>query len=164
MSSIARLIVRRGRDSAELPTPPEFLAMPGYVIRRLNQAYSAAWLRYVGSDLTGPQFAVMLAIKSHPGVEQGSLAKAAALDRSTMVGVVRRLETRKLIVRVQPPEDGRKRLLHLTEEGAVLLEEVNKKARHLDMLLLDGMDPISQDSMWQRLNERADLWEKLVTE
>ncbi|WP_072949692.1 MarR family transcriptional regulator [Rhodococcus koreensis] len=164
MSGATGAVIQRGRDSAQLPTPPEFLAMPGYVIRRLNQAYAAAWLRYVGPDLTGPQFAVMLAIKLHPGVEQGSLAKAAALDRSTMVGVVKRLETRELIVRVQPPEDGRKRLLHLTDEGAELLDEVNSKARHLDTLLLDGMDPVAQASMWRRLNERADLWESLTDE
>jgi DNA-binding MarR family transcriptional regulator len=138
--------------------------MPGYVIRHLSQSYAAAWLNYVGNDLTGAQFAVMLAIKLHPGVEQGSLAKAAALDRSTMVGVVKRLEARGLLIRVQPPEDGRKRLLHLTHTGATLLDEVNSKARHLDTLLLEGMDDVAQASLWQRLNERAELWEKLASE
>lgn len=133
-------MIQRGRDSAQLPTPAEFLAMPGYVIRRLQQAYSSAWLRYVGPDLTGPQFAVMLAIRLHPGVEQGSLAKAAALDRSTMAGVVKRLETRELILRVQPPEDGRKRLLYLTDTGIDLLAEVDLKARQLDDLLRESLD------------------------
>jgi DNA-binding MarR family transcriptional regulator len=135
--------------------------MPGYVIRRLQQAYSAAWLRYVGPDLTGPQFAVMLAIRLHPGVEQGSLAKAAALDRSTMAGVVKRLETRELIVRVQPPEDGRKRLLYLTDAGIGVLAEVDLRARQLDALLRESLDPVASR---QHLNERADLWESLTAE
>ncbi|GGN20449.1 MarR family winged helix-turn-helix transcriptional regulator [Streptomyces fuscichromogenes] len=160
----AGTVVQRGRDSAHVPTPDEFLSMPGFVIRRLNQAYSAAWLRHVGSALTGPQFAVMLAVRKHPGVEQGSLAAAVALDRSTMVGVVKRLEARNLVTRVQPPEDGRKRLLHLTEEGARVVEEVNRKARELDAMLLEGMDEIAQSALWSRLNERADVWERLVSE
>ncbi|WP_189265113.1 MarR family winged helix-turn-helix transcriptional regulator [Streptomyces fuscichromogenes] len=164
MSGTRGVVIQRGRDSVQLPTPEEFLVMPGYVVRRLNQAYAAAWLRHVGQALTGPQFAVMLAIKLHPGVEQGSLAAAVALDRSTMVGVVKRLEARNLITRVQPPEDGRKRLLHLTDEGARTLDEVDRKARELDALLIEGMDTVSRKAMWNRLNERADVWERLTSE
>jgi DNA-binding MarR family transcriptional regulator len=103
----------------------------------------------------------MLAIRLHPGVEQGSLAKAAALDRSTMAGVVKRLETRELIVRVQPPEDGRKRLLYLTDAGIGVLAEVDLRARQLDALLRESLDPVASR---QHLNERADLWESLTAE
>ncbi|UTM38018.1 MarR family winged helix-turn-helix transcriptional regulator [Rhodococcus pyridinivorans] len=150
---------QRGRDSAQIDTPQQFLTMPGYVIRRLQQAYAAAWLRYVGPELTGPQFAVMFAIKLHPGVEQGSLARAAALDRSTMAGVVKRLEGRNLVLRIQPSEDGRKRLLYLTDDGAELFRLVNSRARQLDALLREGIDPVASR---QYLNERADLWESLT--
>lgn len=158
------VVIHRGRDSAQLLVPLDFLEMPGYVIRRLSQAYAAAWLRHVGPELTGPQFAVMLAIKRNPGVEQGSLAQAAALDRSTMVGVAKRLEQRGLINRIQPPEDGRKRLLYLTAAGEISVDDTNAKARELDALLLAGMDDVAKTSMWLRLNERSALWEELVAD
>src|SRR4051812_6362045 len=86
-----------------LPAPSELLAAPGYVIRRLHQAYVAAWVRRVDPVLTGPQSAVLVAIHAYPGVDQGSLARAVSLDRSTMASIARRLEDRGLITRETPP-------------------------------------------------------------
>src|SRR5690242_16201926 len=86
----------------QLPPPATLLTMPGYVARRLHHAYAAAWQRHVDPLLTGPQFAVLTAVDAYPGVEQGSLARAVALDRSTMASIVRRLEDRKLIIRETP--------------------------------------------------------------
>ncbi|MFE7119287.1 MarR family transcriptional regulator, partial [Streptomyces sp. NPDC057654] len=45
---------------AEAP-PIALSAAPGYQVRRLYQAYVAAWVRLVDAALTGPQFAVLTA-------------------------------------------------------------------------------------------------------
>src|SRR6201991_575055 len=119
-----------------LPTPPELLAAPGYVVRRLHQAYVAAWVRRVDPVLTGPQLAVLFAIHTYPGIDQGSLARAVALDRSTMASITKRLEDRGLITRETPPEDGRKRLLYLTESGRDTLGTAREKAHALDRRLM----------------------------
>lgn len=148
--------------SEQLPAPEALLAAPGYVARRLHSAYTAAWVRYVDPVLTGPQFAVLTAVDAYPGVEQGSLARAVALDRSTMASIVRRLEDRGLITRVTPPEDGRKRLLHLTEAGSTALSSADRRARELDVLLMQGMESADQDELLTRLNGIAEHWESLV--
>ncbi|MFI1337411.1 hypothetical protein ACH4U7_46420 [Streptomyces sp. NPDC020845] len=71
--------------SATTPRAPVSLtAAAGYQVRRLYQAYLAAWLREVDPVLTGPQFAVLQTIEAHPGRDQSSLAAAVALDTSTM--------------------------------------------------------------------------------
>lgn len=145
-----------------LPAPPELLAAPGYVARRLHQAYVAAWVRLVDPVLTGPQFAVLTAINAYPGVEQGSLASSVALDRSTMASIARRLEVRGLIVRERPAADGRKRLLHLTKEGASTLRVADRRARALDRLLMQGYGGDELEALLRRLTELSDHWESLV--
>ncbi|WP_433505236.1 MarR family winged helix-turn-helix transcriptional regulator [Pseudonocardia halophobica] len=146
----------------QLPAPEALLAAPGYVARRLHSAYTAAWQRHVDPLLTGPQFAVLTAVDAYPGVEQGSLARAVALDRSTMASIVRRLEDRGLITRVTPPEDGRKRLLHLTETGSTTLQQAYDKARALDKLLMRGIEHAEETALLTRLNGIAEHWESLV--
>jgi len=149
-------------DNGQLPPPPDLLAAPGYVARRLHHAYTAAWVRHVDPLLTGPQFAVLSAVDAYPGVEQGSLARAVALDRSTMASIVRRLTERGFIVRVIPADDGRKRLLHLTEQGQQSLREAYARARKLDALLMQGIDAAEQEDLLDRLNRLSEHWERLV--
>jgi DNA-binding MarR family transcriptional regulator len=149
-------------DGGQLPPPPDLLAAPGHVARRLHHAYTAAWVRYVDPLLTGPQFAVLSAVDAYPGAEQGSLARAVALDRSTMASIVRRLSERGLITRVTPAEDGRKRLLHLTEDGERTLREAYERARGLDKLLMRSIDVAEQQDLLDRLNRLSEHWESLV--
>lgn len=154
---------RAGIDPSKgLPAPPALLAAPGYVARRLHQAYTAAWVRLVDPVLTGPQFAVLTAVDAYPGAEQGSLASSVALDRSTMASIVRRLEDRGLIVRERPAEDGRKRLLRLTPDGEVALRETDRRARDLDRLLMQGYDGAEQEALLRRLTVLTEHWESLV--
>ena len=149
-------------EPEQLPAPEALLTAPGYVARRLHHAYTAAWQRHVDAVLTGPQFAVLTAVDAYPGVEQGSLARAVALDRSTMASIVKRLEDRGLVTRVIPPEDGRKRLLHLTAAGADTLGEAYGKARELDRLLMQGVTATDETALLSRLNDMAQHWESLV--
>lgn len=145
-----------------LPPPPELLAAPGYLVRRLHQAYVAAWVRLIDPMLTGPQFAVLTAVHAYPGVEQGSLAEAVALDRSTMASIARRLEQRRLITRDTPVEDGRKRLLHLTEAGEVTLRETSRKVRRLEEKLLAGYDAERRAALLAGLITLGQRWEGLA--
>ncbi len=152
----------KAAGGSELPAPPDLLNAPGYVARRLNAAYVAAWQRHVDPVLTGAQFAVLTAVDAYPGVEQGFLARAVALDRSTMGSLVGRLEARGLITRSTPAEDGRKRLLHLTDDGATTLRDAYARARALDRLLMKGCTEAEQEALLRQLNALSEYWESLV--
>jgi DNA-binding MarR family transcriptional regulator len=134
------------------------------VVRRLHQAYTAAWVRLVDSTLTGPQFAVLTAVRAHPGAEQGSLARAVALDRSTMASIVRRLEDRRLISRETPPEDGRKRLLYLTEAGVATLRTAGRRVHELEAQLMRGYDADGRRTLVRELTALSERWEHLAAE
>jgi DNA-binding MarR family transcriptional regulator len=154
--------VARGSRGEAIATPQALLAAPGYVARRLHQSYVALWTRVVDPVLTGPQFAVLTAVDHHPGVDQGSLAASVALDRSTMADVVRRLEDHGLIVRHTAPHDGRRKLLHLTEEGSRRLAEAGKRARDLDEQLLKGYSPAERERVLREMTALAARWEELT--
>jgi DNA-binding MarR family transcriptional regulator len=144
--------------------PAALTAAPGYQVRRLYQAYLAVWVRAVDPTLTGPQFAVLTAVDAAPGHDQRSMASAVALDTSTMADVARRLEGRGLIVRRTAADDGRRKLLYLTEEGAKTLHDANKRARQLDQRLLSPYDPAQQTEFMRHLTSLADHWEALARE
>src|SRR5438128_1534450 len=80
------------KAAAPQASPPALLEAPGFLVRRLYQAYTSAWIRGVDSSLTGPQFAALTAVGASPGRDQRSLASAVSLDASTMTDIVRRLE------------------------------------------------------------------------
>ncbi|MGW1678224.1 MarR family winged helix-turn-helix transcriptional regulator [Saccharopolyspora sp. NPDC002376] len=163
MGEPARADRRAAETSAVAPAPPsDLLAAPGYGARRLYQAYLAAWNRHVDSVLTGPQFAVLSAVRAYPGSDQSSLADAAALDTSTMADLCRRLERRGLIQRVESPRDARRKLLSLTEEGEAVLTEVNHRARQLDEALLAGKDIPRNADIATLLNALGARWEAVA--
>ena len=147
---------RAGDASA---APPELQAAPGYVVRRLYQAYLAAWVRKVDSTLTGPQFALLTAINATPGTDQRSLASMVALDSSTMTDVARRVEDQGLIVRRPAASDGRRKLLYLTDRGREVLAAADSRARQLDEVLLEPYQAQQREEVMRLLTALADHWE-----
>jgi DNA-binding MarR family transcriptional regulator len=152
-----------GQDplTASVP-PPELLAAPGFLARRLYQAYLAAWARNVDQTLTGPQFAVLTAVARYPRADQGSLAAAVALDRSTMADVVRRLEERGLVRRETDVSDGRRKLVSLTLAGSEAYNNAYRKARELDEMLLAGRTPVERQALMADLTELVERWERIA--
>lgn len=148
------------------PTTPEPLrGAPGFLVRRLYQAYSAAWLRHVDTALTGPQFAVMTAVHSYPRIDQGSLAASVALDRSTMADVCRRLEDRSLIRRDTAPADGRRKLLTLTTQGESVLADVTRRVGRLNLRLMQGEDEAGEfAALLDTLDKLSERWEQVADE
>ena len=151
-----------GRTRRELPTPADMATAPGYVLRRLHQAYQAAWLSHVDPVATGAQVAVLMAVSAYPGVEQGALGESVALDRSTMASIVTRLEKRGWLQRKKHSEDGRKRLLYLTDTGRDTMESLVRRARDLDVLLMDGYGPRGQALVVDLLTSLAQRWEAVA--
>jgi DNA-binding MarR family transcriptional regulator len=144
--------------------PAALTAAPGYQVRRLYQAYLAVWLREVDPVLTGPQFAVLQTVQAYPGRDQRSLASAVALDTSTMADVARRLETRQLITRRTAADDGRRKLLYLTEEGQNILQEADHRARALDELLMEPFGRTGRETLLHTLTSLADHWVGLASD
>lgn len=117
-------------------------AMPGHLIRRLNQISTQAFARHMqaaGRDLTPVQFAAMDAIADHPGIDQAGVAAAIAYDRATIGGVIDRLEQKGYVARAVSKADRRAREVRLTEAGRALYAETLPVVRALQAEVLPGL-------------------------
>jgi DNA-binding MarR family transcriptional regulator len=72
--------------------------------------------------VTGPQRLALRIIGSSPGISASSVAATMMLHRSTITGILKRIERVGLIERFGDAKDGRKALFRLTKKG----EKLNK--------------------------------------
>ncbi len=100
----------------------ETLTMPGHLLRRCQQIAVSIFLAECREfDLTPLQFAVLSALDQHRSLDQVRLAGFAALDRTTVGVVTRKLEQRGLVSRRSSDKDRRSVLIALTATGKALL-------------------------------------------
>lgn len=70
--------------------------------------------------VTGPQRLVIRLVGCFPGISAGDLARLMHAHPSTLTGVLRRLQRRRLLVRTSDPSDARRLLFTLTARGRVI--------------------------------------------
>ena len=75
--------------------------------------------------LTGPQRLVIRIVGRTPGVTAGELADILHVHPSTLTGILRRLESRRLLERAVDPGDGRRSFLRLTTQGRAFDQPTN---------------------------------------
>src|SRR5262249_22583670 len=92
----------------------------GYALRRAQSAVFAdfaATFAKAGEVLTPGEFGLLVLVERNAGMSQMALARALGIDRSTLVPILNRLQTRGLLVRRASPSDGRTHALGLTPAG-----------------------------------------------
>ena len=73
---------------------------PGYLFRRMQQIAVAIFVEECKThDLTPVQYAALVAIRTHPGIDATRLSAVIAFDRSTLGSVIERLEAKHYIER-----------------------------------------------------------------
>jgi len=90
----------------------------------LSKAYQRAWSimreEIEPYDLTPPQFGLMAFLWQQDGLTQVELSEQGQIDRSTVGGLIDRLEKIGLVERRQHPQDRRAYKIHLTARGKEL--------------------------------------------
>ena len=128
---------------------------PGHLIRRLHQIATSVFHEETdGSDTTPVQYAALSAVRAYPGIDQLRLANAIGFDRTTIAGVVERLEGKGLISRSPGIADRRTKLLSLTATGAAPLQDIYPGTERAQTRTLAGLDPAERAlfvAMLQRL-------------
>jgi DNA-binding MarR family transcriptional regulator len=105
--------------------PGALAGLLGYRLRLAQQAVFRDYASSVGEVSPG-RVGILLLVEANPGVTQSRLARAVHLDRSTMVGVIDKLEERALIER-RRGEDRRTNGLWLTRAGRTLLSRMKER-------------------------------------
>jgi DNA-binding MarR family transcriptional regulator len=139
----------------------DFRSMPGYLIRRAHQTSSALFAQEtVGLDLTSVQYAVLSAISRTPAVDATRLSALISFDRSTLGGVLERMEAKGWIARSPAPEDRRIKLITLTSSGETLLNAVQPAVLRVQERLLSPFSPAERRQVLQLLSRLGDAYQE----
>ncbi|MER8155499.1 MarR family transcriptional regulator [Streptomyces sp. NPDC094472] len=134
---------------------------PGHLARRFQQAHSLLWGAMVSEEITSPQFAVVNALTEKPEIDQRTLSEHVHLDRSTIADLVARLARRGLLERVRDPNDGRRNVLRLTEEGARIHRKLVTRTARMNRVFLSPLDETERETLLRLIARVTDAAEEL---
>ncbi|WP_454633484.1 MarR family winged helix-turn-helix transcriptional regulator [Bradyrhizobium cenepequi] len=133
-------------------------AAPGYLFRRMQQIAVSIFVEECRAfDLTPVQYAALIAIHTHPGIDATRLSAVIAFDRSTLGNVIERLQAKGLIERKPDSEDKRVKLLTLTRQGASLLREIMPLVDRAQARMLQPLKPSDRKTLLALLTQLVDL-------
>jgi len=131
---------------------------PGYLFRRMQQIAVAIFVEECRVyDLTPVQYAALVAIRTHPGIDATRLSAVIAFDRSTLGNVIERLEAKQYIERKPGRDDKRVKLLHLTKKGAALLRGIMPSVDRAQARMLQPLKPTDRKTLLALLTQLVDL-------
>jgi DNA-binding MarR family transcriptional regulator len=131
---------------------------PGYLFRRMQQIAVAIFVEECKAfDLTPVQYAALIAIHTHPGIDATRLSAVIAFDRSTLGNVIERLQAKGLIERKPAREDRRIKLLYLTRQGAALLREIMPAVEKAQARMLQPLKLADRKTLLALLTQLVDL-------
>ena len=127
---------------------------PGFLVRLLHQASTAIFADECSTfGITPVQYGALAAIRASPGIDQIGVAIAIGFDRTTIGGVIERLESKQLLVREVSAEDRRSRSLHLTPAGERMIVSMKEATERVQVRLLAHLEEADQDVFLRLLRQ-----------
>lgn len=131
---------------------------PGYLFRRMQQIAVAIFIEECGAyDLTPVQYAALVAIRTHPGIDATRLSAVIAFDRSTLGNVIERLLSKAWIERKPASDDKRVKLLYLTKAGEALLRSIMPSVDRAQARMLAPLKPNDRRTLLALMTQLVDL-------
>ena len=111
----------------------------GFLLRKASQRNSEIFAARMNSDLTPTRFAAIAKLHEMGTLSQNELGRHTAMDVATIKGVVDRLRSMQLVETNQDPDDGRKYLVSLTDNGKALFSDVVESAHAVTSETFEGL-------------------------
>ncbi len=147
-----------------MPSKPSPVTMdavysaPGYLFRRMQQIAVSIFVEECRTlDLTPVQYAALVAIHTHPGIDATRLSAVIAFDRSTLGNVIERLQSKALVERKPSRDDKRVKLLYLSKAGEATLREIIPSVERAQMRMLQPLKPASRKTLLALMTQLVDL-------
>jgi DNA-binding MarR family transcriptional regulator len=146
---------KAARTGGRVP-PSASLPEAASLIRRAQQISVAVFLdEWAELDLTPVQFAALEVIGAQPGIDATRLCGLTGFDRTTISGVLERMQAKGWISRKAGAEDKRTKTVSLTAAGKKLLARAEPMAVTAQEKLLAPLDDDEKNAL-------VGLLEKLV--
>jgi DNA-binding MarR family transcriptional regulator len=126
----------------------------GYNARRTALVLIEPFLeRMAIYDLRPVDFSVLSLITHNPGITSRQLCSTLGILAPNLVGMVKSLERRSLILRQPHPHDGRAMGLHLTASGKKMMREAEQTAFTLDSEVAARLTPNERTTLLKLLKK-----------
>jgi DNA-binding MarR family transcriptional regulator len=122
-----------------VPVEVDLGSAPGHLLRRAQRVHTETWARLVSVPVTGPQYAVLVAVAGWPDVDQRLAGELAAHDKSTVAEIVARLSRDGWLDRVRDGRDGRRWILTLTGFASTAMHQLTAEAAAVQASLLEPL-------------------------
>jgi DNA-binding MarR family transcriptional regulator len=129
-----------------------------FALRRCSNAHASQF------DANGDQFVLLRALVDRDGVTQQDLVEVAGYDASTIGNMLRSMETQGLITRDAHPEDGRAKIVHLTDKGYRRQRQLWEASETLRRRLWKCVRPEDREILGQTLPRIAEEMEAVRAE
>lgn len=103
--------------------------------------------------VTPPQFALLAFLWKRDGLSQVELSDKTEVDRTTISGLVDRLQKSGLVERRPHPDDRRACLVHLTPVGREMERQLVPLALRIRCRISAGLEPGEYELLCQLLNK-----------
>ena len=120
----------------------------GHIMRRAVQRHTAIFANKMGADLTPTRFAALAMLFERGDLSQNELGHLTAMDIATIKGVVDRLQAKGLVTNRVDPNDGRRKIISLTQAGFQHLAQAIPKGIEITN---DTLEPLSLEEKYQLL-------------
>ena len=104
-------------------------------------------------ELRPVDFSVLSVIHHNPGITSRQLCATLSIQPPNLVGMIHRLQRRKLISRLPHPHDGRAMGLHLTDEGLAMARQAEATASMLEEKSAERLTPAKRSQLIQLLQK-----------
>ncbi|MCA0423996.1 MAG: MarR family winged helix-turn-helix transcriptional regulator [Proteobacteria bacterium] len=130
------------------PALPDVHAKPGHLIRRAQQIAVAIFLEECAAyDLTPVQYAALVAIRDNPAIDATRISGLIGFDRTTVSGVMERLESKGWIARKANAADRRIKIVDITAAGKKVLKNVEPMVMRAQERMLMPLDRTEQEML-----------------
>ncbi|SNB45851.1 MarR family winged helix-turn-helix transcriptional regulator [Geobacter sp. DSM 9736] len=114
----------------------------GFLLAKAYQRACALFKEeFDGYDITPQQFGLLGFLWQQDGLSQAELSQRSQIDRTTMGGLIDRLEKEGLVKRIPHPEDRRAYRIVLTEKGRNLNDELSELAKKVIERFISRITP-----------------------
>lgn len=115
---------------------------PGFLVRRLHQIHVAMFMEDLGDEQATPiQYGLLSILVDMPGLDQFSLAEELGIDRANVADVLKRLESRKLVLRVVDPHNKRRKICLPTRAGAAFVQKYKARMQRAQERMMEPLSP-----------------------
>jgi DNA-binding MarR family transcriptional regulator len=126
----------------------------GFLLAKAHQRLYAHFRQELANfSLTPPQFALLAFLWERDGLSQAELSERTEVDRTTLGGLVDRLEKAGLVKRLPNPQDRRAYLIHLTPRGEKLEKTLAPIALRIRERVTEGLEPGEVEKLCELLEK-----------